>query len=115
MVKIIQSFRDNKTGIILMVFAALCTSLGQFFWKLSDATINIFLFVGFILYFLGALLMIISLKFGSLSVLHPILSLGFVFGILFGIIFLGEKVSINVIIGTVLILIGVSFIGGGDD
>jgi len=115
MKKMTKSFRNNKIGIILMICAALCTSLGQFFWKLSGATINIFLFAGFILYFSGALLMIVSFKFGSLSVLQPILSLGFVFGILFGILFLDEKVSINVIIGTVLILIGVCFIGGGED
>lgn len=110
----IQSFRENKIGIILMVCSACCTSLGQFFWKLSAAQFNLEMIGGFFFYALGAILMIIAFRFGSLSVLHPILSLGYVFGIFLGGLFLHEAITTDVVVGTLLILAGVSLIGGGD-
>ncbi|WP_191560039.1 EamA/RhaT family transporter [Metabacillus idriensis] len=114
MKKFLESFKENYIGILLMIAAALSTSLGQLFWKLSQSELNISLIVGFALYFFGALIMIIAFRFGSLSVLHPLLSMGYLFAILFGSIFLDELINVNMIIGTTLILIGVVFIGGGD-
>lgn len=109
-----RSIKKNQTGIMLMILAAFLISLGQMYWKLSGAGINLELIVGFCFYFLGALLMIVSFRFGSLSVLHPLLSLGYVFALFLGVVFLGETVGLYHILGMFLIIVGVVFIGGGD-
>ncbi|WP_147534138.1 EamA/RhaT family transporter [Bacillus marasmi] len=105
---------QNKTylGIILMISAAVCTSFGQLFWKLSEANLNIELIFGFFLYFFGAVLMIVAFRFGKLSILHPLLSIGYVFSTLLGSFFLNEVISISSIMGIIFIMSGVILIGG---
>jgi len=109
-----SNYKTTRIGIILMVFAALSTSLGQLFWKLSDDMWDIRLWVGFLLYGLGAVLMTVAFRFGKLSVLHPLMSIGYVFAIWFGLLFLHEDITINILFGTSLILVGVIVIGGDD-
>lgn len=101
-------------GILLMISAALSTSLGQLFWKLSEGIWDYRLWIGFVLYGLGAIFMTVAFRFGKLSMLHPLMSIGYIFAILFGAIFLNEIISINIIVGTSFILIGVILIGGDD-
>lgn len=102
-------------GILLMVFAAISTATGQLFWKLSDAILDLQMLVGFTLYGMGAVLMTAAFRFGKLSVLHPLLSLGYVIAIVYGAIFLNEVITFNILMGTLLILIGVIVIGGDSD
>ncbi|WP_345242210.1 EamA family transporter [Pontibacillus salipaludis] len=109
-----QSIRENRKGILLMTLAAFLTSLGQMFWKLSGAGMNPELIGGFIFYFLGAVLMILSFRFGSLSVLHPLLSLGYVFALFLGVFLVGETIETVHVLGVLLIIGGVVLIGGGD-
>lgn len=99
-------------GIVLMILAALCTAFGQLFWKLSEASLNIELIIGFTLYFFGAVLMTIAFRFGKLSVLHPLLSVGYVISTILGSIFLNESISVTTIIGIIIIMTGVIVIGG---
>ena len=106
--------RTPWLGIGLMIFAALSTSLGQLFWKLSDGIWDYQLWIGFTLYGMGAVLMTIAFRFGKLSVLHPLMSVGYVFAIVFGSFFLHEAITLNILTGTSLILIGVILIGGDD-
>jgi len=110
----IQSLQKNKIGILLILIASTSTAGGQMFWKLSGGQLNGDLLLGFSLYFVGAVLMIIAFRFGSLSVLHPLLSVGYVFALLLGGAFLHEKVTILNIVGTLLIASGAILIGGGD-
>src|SRR5688572_2805971 len=100
-----SNYKTTRIGIVLMVFAALSTSLGQLFWKLSVDMWDIRLWIGFLLYGLGAILMTIAFRFGKLSVLHPLMSIGYVFAIWFGLLFLHENITINILLGTSLILI----------
>ncbi|MFC0525289.1 EamA family transporter [Pontibacillus salicampi] len=111
----IESIKRNRIGIALMVMASLMTALGQMFWKMSDGGINLLLVVGFVLYFLGAVFMIISFRFGSLSVLHPLLSIGYVFALFFGSMILQETITESNLIGTLCIIVGAALIGGGDN
>ncbi|MFD0827004.1 EamA/RhaT family transporter [Neobacillus sp. M.A.Huq-85] len=99
-------------GIGLMILASLCTSFGQLFWKLSNAAFNFNLLIGFLLYFLGAVLMIFAFRFGKLSILHPLLSVGYVVSTILGAIFLNEDISIGSILGILFIMAGVVVIGG---
>lgn len=110
-----RSFQRNKGGILGIILAALFTATGQLLWKLSNGSINTALIFGFILYGLGAVTMIISFKFGRFSVLHPFLSLGYVFAIFYGTFFLHEPMTRKVIIGIIIIIIGSILIGGSDD
>lgn len=103
----------KPTGIFLMISAAVSTATGQLFWKLSDSVLLGWeIWVGFLLYGIGAILMTSAFRFGQLSVLHPILSLGYVIAIAYGSVFLNEPITLNVSIGTLLIIAGVIFIGG---
>ncbi|GAA5415827.1 hypothetical protein Pryu01_00859 [Paraliobacillus ryukyuensis] len=113
--KLLHSLVKNKVGIILMAAASLCTALGQLSWKLSDGMLDLVLWIGFFLYFSGALFMLIAFRFGDLSILHPLLSLGYVFAIFFGWFLLQEQVDSSRLIGTLIIITGAILIGGGDD
>lgn len=101
----------NK-GIIYMIVSAFFTANGQLFWKLSQSSnrlINIA--IGFLLYGLGALLMIIAFKHGELSVLYPIMCVSYIFALINGYVFLQETISISNLIGIMIIIIGVSLLG----
>lgn len=102
-------------GIFLMIAAAASTATGQLFWKLSDAILDVPMLFGFVLYGAGAILMTTAFRFGKLSVLHPLMSLGYVIAIFYGAAFLDEAITFNISIGTLLILIGVIVIGGEGD
>jgi drug/metabolite transporter (DMT)-like permease len=115
MSKLADSFNKNKVGILFILVASLLTALGQLFWKISDGHFNVFLIAGFFLYFCGAVFMIVAFRFGSLSVIHPFLSIGYVFSVFFGVFFLGEVVPLSGILGICLILLGAIAIGGGDN
>jgi drug/metabolite transporter (DMT)-like permease len=110
----IESLQKNKIGILFILLASISTASGQMFWKLSAGAINLYLLLGFFFYFIGAVLMVVAFRFGSLSVLHPLLSIGYVFAIFFGIAFLHEPVTLMHLAGTVFIIIGAILIGGGD-
>lgn len=110
----LDSLSRNRTGIMLIITAALSTAVGQMLWKLSQHFPDAYLIVGFFFYFCGAVLMIVAFRFGDLSLLHPLLSVGYIFSIILGSFFLGEKLSIVQISGIMIIFAGASLIGGGD-
>lgn len=110
-----SSVNKNKKGIILILCSALCTSLGQAFWKLFSEGQILFIIIGFVLYGGGAILMIMAFRFGSLSVLHPLLSLGYLFALFIGGYILNEVISYREVAGIIIILVGVLCVGGGDD
>ena len=59
--------------------------------------------------------MIIAFKFGSLSVLHPMMSIGYVVALFIGYFLLGESITIFKVIAIAFILIGVILMGVGDE
>ena len=107
------SFEKNKNGIFLMIISSIVVCLGQLLWKLGANGNLTLLGGGFLLYGLGALLMIIAYKFGSLSVLQPILSLNYVISLFVGYYFLNESVSIQNLLGVIIIILGVYLIATG--
>lgn len=109
--------KENKLlkGILLIVISALCTSFGQLFWKVGINGKLFLIILGFILYGLGALTMIIAFKFGELSILHPLMCIGYIFALVNGFLFLGERISFIQFIGIVIIIIGVVFIARGGE
>ena len=98
-----------------MLLSSFCVCLGQLFWKLSVDNNILYLIIGFGLYGIGALLMLYAYKFGSLSVLQPMLSANYVFTIILATTILKEEINLVKIIGILIIIIGVILIGGGDE
>ena len=110
----IDSIKKNKNGILLMVLSSICVCFGQLLWKMSDDKGFIYLLLGFFLYGIGALIMLIAYKFGSLSVLQPMLSLNYIISLVIGHQILNEDIDLKRIIGITVVIIGVVFIAGGD-
>lgn len=110
-----ESFAKNRTGILLMLISSICACVGQLLWKLS-AEVGIWMaLAGFVFYGMGALIMLIAYRFGSLSVLQPMLSMNYVLSIVLGALILKEAVTIKKVIGVLVIMTGVILIGGGDE
>lgn len=114
MIVALISLNKNKKGIALIIIASLLTSAGQLFWKLSGGENIVAVITGFVFYGLGAVLMIIAFRFGSLSVLHPMLSFSYIFAVILGFYVLKEPISLRQLLAIGVIITGVALIGGGD-
>ncbi len=110
-----ESFEKNKKGILLMVTAAVFACLGQLFWKLSAGGGIAWLFAGFALYGAGAVLMLFAYRFGSVSVLQPMMSTNYALSAVLGVLVLDEKMTTLKVAGIIVITLGVVLIGGGDE
>ena len=111
---VFKSLVANWKGMLFMAASALTVAVGQLLWKFSGGTDIVLLMLGFASYGLGSLLMVVAFKFGKLSVVHPVLSLSYVFGILLGYVFLDEVLRPLQFIAVALIMLGVVLVGGGD-
>ena len=109
-----NSFARNRLGILLMLVSALCVGFGQLLWKLgTDGRIGL-IAAGFVLYGTGAIVMVVAYRYGSLSVLQPVLSASYVLGLVLGFFFLGELITPVRLLGVLAITGGVILIAGGD-
>lgn len=112
-----EKTKENKKlyiGILLMLVSSTCTCVGQLLWKIAPQTSEnpLYLYLGgAVLYGIGACSMIIAFKFGEMSILHPMLSFGFILSLFLGAGFLEEPVTWKSIVGVILILAGMIFLG----
>lgn len=114
--------KNLKLGILIMLVCTLFTATGQLFLKYGSADFqlnllelltNYNLILGLVLYAAGAVLLVVALKFGDLSVIYPIVSLTFVWVMFISMWFLGEEMN-NFKIGAVIFIIfGVVLIARG--
>ena len=113
----LQSFKRNKIGIILIIITSILTSFGQIFWKLGQLNDKglFYILLGFGFYGIGTVLMVLAFRYGSFSVLHPLLACGYIFGLIWAKLFLNENITVIQSIGIFLIMIAVVIIGGGDE
>ena len=114
--------RTPLFAILLIVFCTLLTSAGQLLLKIGTQHLvgdlraiasNYALFAGIILYGLGAVILIIALKHGELSILYPFIALSFIWVMILSIIVLHEQVLPWNWAGVAFILLGVCLIGKG--
>lgn len=105
-----------------MIICTLFTSFGQVFFKLSSRNFefdimrlitNYWLYPAFIFYFVGALILVIALKKGELSIVYPMISMSFIWVTLISVFYLNESFALNKIQGMFLIVCGISSIGLG--
>lgn len=111
----IESFKKNKKGILLMILSSVCVCVGQLLWKLSSQMGVFIMLVGFAFYGIGALLMLIAYRYGKVSILQPMLSLNYVLSIILAAIVLKEDITLVKCIGVLIIIAGVVLIAGGDE
>ncbi len=109
-------------AIALAAFCALMGSLGQLLFKLGSPSIslsvwswltNFKILGGMALYGLSAILFIVALKHGNLSVLYPVIATSYVWVALISAKLLGEPLSFTQWVGIALILGGVALIVRG--
>lgn len=109
----------NKLLLIVLIFVmTLLGSFGGFFFKKSsggssviDIIKNKYLYIGGVLYVLGALLNILVLKYMPYSVVLPVTSITYVWSMLSARLLLKEKITKKKFIGIISILIGAFLIG----
>ncbi|MEK6964139.1 MAG: hypothetical protein AABX70_06950 [Nanoarchaeota archaeon] len=114
--------RTETFAIFITLVCTLLTALGQLLLKWGSAKLefsfwalitNYYLIGGCIVYGVGAVLLIVALKYGELSTLYPLVALGFVWVMSLSIYFLHEQVSLLNWAGVACILVGVSSMGWG--
>lgn len=104
-----------------MIACTLFTSLGQLLWKAGSLRIdlsapltvlNLPFLLGFVSYGMGAVLMIIALKTGELSMLYPLVASSYVWvSIVSPYFFPSDSMNVLKWIGVVLIIFSVSILG----
>lgn len=110
-------------AIIIVLFSTLITSAAQIFYKFASQTLsfnlvslitNIALIIGLVLYGIAAIMYIIALKYGELSVLFPIIAASYIWVSIASPIFFPTD-SMNLIkwIAIAFIALGVISIGVG--
>lgn len=112
--KLKKSLEKNYRGIILMICVSFLIATGQMCWKIADGFHLKWVTAGFFLYGLGTVLMIIAFRYGSFSVLHPMISFSYVFALFFGHYILKEQIYFLQIIGIIIIILGIVCLGVGD-
>lgn len=125
-IKLLQAGQTmQKYTIISVILAIICTllvAIGQIAMKVGvgKMTFNILtafnypLIIGLVLYGAGSLFLMFSLKYGNLSLVHPLMSLGFVWASIFAYMYLNEQFTAIKIIGITFVLFGTTFIMKGD-
>ena len=109
-------------AIIVINFCSILGALGALYLKKGTSTLsfsilslikNKNIIIGILIYAISTVFFIPALKFGDLSVLYPFVATTYVWGTIFSIKFLKEKMNIYKWIGLILIIIGVTFTGLG--
>jgi len=98
-----------------MVASALFACVGQLLWKLGATRGALLIAAGFVLYGVGALLMLLAYRHGELSVLQPILGLSYALSLVLGAWWLHEQISWTRLLGVLAVIVGVAVVarGGG--
>lgn len=105
--------KKQNIGIALMLCCSVALCLGQFIWKSYDGLLP--LVVGFVIYGMGALIMLVAYRFGRLSVLQPVNSVTYVFAVFIGALFFDEGITAWRLVGVALIVAGIVLLAGGEE
>ncbi|WP_086313378.1 hypothetical protein A5821_000855 [Enterococcus sp. 7F3_DIV0205] len=102
-------------GVILILIAAALSSLGQLAWKFgADGTGSyaiVLYAVGFLAAGAGMFFMMAAFRYGEVSILQPMMSLGFALSIVLGALFLNESITWYKLLGTGFIIAGSILLG----
>ncbi|NGX56703.1 MAG: 4-amino-4-deoxy-L-arabinose-phosphoundecaprenol flippase subunit ArnF [Candidatus Anoxychlamydiales bacterium] len=109
--------------IYLLFFSIIIASCAQILFKFYtinqsitppngflESILNIKLIAGFFLYFCSSILYILALKNIDLSIAYPTIAVSYILIIVLSFFIFKESISLNKIIGIILITLGVSFL-----
>lgn len=112
--------KTKTWAIALMFFCTFVTASAQISWKLGvnklqpGSILNLGILVGFVLYGIGAVILLICLKHGELSVIYPLIALSFIWvNLLSPRFFPTDSMNILKWVGIAFIIGGVTFVGLG--
>lgn len=104
-----------RIGVLLILIAATLSSLGQLAWKFGAEKSGMYAYslyaLGFLAAGAGMLFMMLAFRYGQVSILQPMMSIGFALSILLGALFLDEPITAYKLIGTTLIIAGSIVLG----
>ncbi|MGH9661177.1 MAG: EamA family transporter [Bryobacteraceae bacterium] len=114
--------RTPLSSMLLVLVASFIGSFGAVFLKAGSAElrhrlrniINPRLAAGVAMYLFSTLFFIVAIRNGELTVLYPLVSLGYVWTLLWSRLFFKEPFTRGKFYGLALILVGVFFIGLGN-
>lgn len=118
-----NSGHELLLGISLVVTASFIGSFGAVFLKagairlsgdLRSIVFNWRLICGVCAFVLSSLFFVVGLRHGDLSVLYPMVSLGYIWTLLWSRLFFGEPFTRFKIFGLALILLGTTLLGIGN-
>lgn len=110
------------SSILLIFLAAIIGSVGAVYLKIGAARLrygffqnifNVKLALGVALFLGSSVFYLLGIRHGELTVLFPMVSIGYVFGLFWSKLFFGEPFTKAKILGLALILVGVVFVGLG--
>lgn len=111
------------SSIILVLFGSFIGSFGAVFLKLGAEHMkgglarlltNYWLATGVVLYLLSSVFYMMGVSQGELTVLYPMVSLGYIWAIVWARLFFKEPFTIPKIGGLVMIIFGVALINFGN-
>ena len=115
-----MNLKINIRVFSLMVLCTLFTALGQLLWKYStnsmvghliDNLLNLYLILGIISYCIGFIFLLLAMKYAELSVVFPMVGLGYLWVVIAAVLLFHESVSIYNWIGVIVIVFGVTLVG----
>ena len=109
------------SSMLLVLGASFIGSFGAVFLKMGAAELkngfwkilNPRLAVGVAFFLLSSVVFVIGIRHGELSVLYPMVSLGYVWTLLWSRLFFNEAFTRQKFLGLGLVLVGVFFVGLG--
>ncbi len=114
---------NNRQAILLALFCTFFTSAGQLMWKMGVGKLelsnlltflNLPFLLGFAFYGIGAVLMLMALKKGELSLVYPLIATSYVWvGLISPYLFPTDVMNIWKFAGITVILISVCLLGWG--
>ncbi len=115
--------RTPLSSMLLVLAASFLGSIGAGFLKAGAAKLhggmrylflNFKLAVGVAIFVASSVLYVIGIKHGQLSVLYPLVSLSYIWALVWARIFFKEKFTTRKLAGLCLILLGILFVGLGN-
>ncbi len=110
-------------SMVLVLCASFVGSIGAGFLKAGAAKLhggmrylllNVNLILGVAFFLASSVLYVLGVKRGELSVLYPLVSLSYIWALLWSRIFFREAFTRKKALGLCLILLGIVFIGAGN-
>jgi drug/metabolite transporter (DMT)-like permease len=109
------------SSILLVFLGSLIGSIGMVFLKKASANlhkgfihiINLNAFIGVVLFLLSSVFYLKGISQGQLSVLYPMVSMSYVWALLWAKLFFHERFTTQKLLGLGLVLVGVVFVGFG--